>query len=430
MDEVDELRLRIEGLERENERLRAPGTAGGRVRTAVAVVLITVGLLLAPVAALGSWARVQLVDTDRFVATFGPLAEDPEIQAFVAAEVTGAITAQLDVPQLVGEVFDGVRGLDLPPNAAAALGLLEGPAALGVQTLIGDVVDRIIASPTFADVWDGALRMTHAQAIAVIQGDPAGALRLAADGTLSLQLDTIVVRVKEELSARGIGIAELIPHIDREIPIVQAEALVLTRTVYVTAVTVGAWLPWLALLLLVAGIAVARRPVHAAAWTAALFAAVFALLAAAIGIGRTFFTGAMSSSVMPAAAADALFAQLTSALQSTAVALTILGAMIAVGSWLAGTTRPARTVRTTARRGADAVRAAGERRGFTTGRFGEIVDRWRPAIFVVIAVVAALLVFATRPLHPGAVIGIVIGAAVAFVLVELVRRPAPADALG
>lgn len=433
MTEADDLRLRVADLERENERLRAsekPGLKRGRTRTGIAVVLIAVGLLLAPVAALGTWARLQLVDTDQFVSTFAPLAQDPEVQAFVADEVTTAITAEIDVPQLIGELFDGVRGLDLPPRADAALGLLEGPAAQGVQTLIGNVVDQVVASPAFAEMWEGSLRMTHERAVAIIQGDPQAALQLAEDGTLTLQLDVVAARVKAELADRGIAIADLIPEIDREIPILQADALVLVRTVYTTAVAAGYWLPWVVLILLIAGVAVARRPVHALAWTAALFAVVFALFAAGIGIGQAFFIGAVSPAVMPEAAAAALFAQLTVLLRSTAVALAVLGALIAVGSWLAGSTRIAQTLRGATRQGADAVRAAGERRGLSTGQFGEFVERWRSAILTVVAVGAALLIFVNRPPTLGGVVGVVIGAAVLLLIVELVRRPEPSAVAG
>lgn len=429
MNEADELRRRVADLERENERLRstsASRSGGDWARTAIAVVLIAVGLLLAPVAALGTWARLQLVDTDRFVSTFAPLAEDPEIQAFVSDEVTTAITTRINVPQLVGEVFDGVRGLDLPPRAETALGLLEGPAAQGVQTLIGDVVDQVVASPAFAEMWEGSLRLTHERAVAIIQGDPAAPLQLAEDGALSLQLGVVAVRVKEELADRGIAIADLIPAIDRSIPILQADALVLVRTVYTIAVAAGYWLPWVVLLLLVSGVAVARRPMNALAWTAALFALLFALFAAGIGIGQSFFIGAVSPAVMPESAAAALFAQLTELLQSTAIALAVLGALVCFGSWLTGSTRTARAIRGAARQGADAVRAAGERRGLSTGRFGDLVERWRPAILIVVAAVAILLIFVNRPPTLSGVIGVVFGAAAVFLVVELVRRPEPA----
>ncbi|WP_460801752.1 hypothetical protein [Microbacterium sp. GXF6406] len=427
MTEVDELRRRLAVLEQENELLRSAAKGGGaragRGRAALSFILIAIALVLAPVAALGSWARMQLVDTDRFVATFAPLAEDASVQAFVADEVTAAIIEQIDVDALVGEVFDGVRELGMPPKASAALSLLEGPAAQGVQTLIGDVVVQVVASPAFAEVWAGSLRITHANAVALIQGDPAAAVQLAEDGTLSLQLDVIVSTVKAQLMDRGVGFADLIPRIDREIPILQADALILARTVYTVAVTAGYWMPWVVLALLIAGVAIARRPVHALAWTAGLLAATFALFAAALGVGRLFFIQTMSPAIMPESAATALFSQVTLLLRSTAVALAVLAAFIALGAWFAGSTVAARRLRRAAAHGSAALRDAGERHGITTGRVGRFVERWRAAIIVMILALTVVLIF-SAPTTVGSVIGIVIGASVAFLFVELVRRPA------
>ncbi len=93
-------------------------------------------VLLAPIAAMGTWARLQLVDADRFVATFAPLAEDPDVQDFIAAQASAAIQEQVDLTAVVGEVFDGLRELDLPPRAASALTLLEAPAASGLTSLV------------------------------------------------------------------------------------------------------------------------------------------------------------------------------------------------------------------------------------------------------------------------------------------------------
>jgi hypothetical protein len=116
-------------------------------------VLVVIGLILAPVAVIAGWARLELVDTDRFVATFAPMAEDPDVQAFIADQVTVAIEEQVDIPALTADLFDGLRQLDLPPRAETALGLLEQPATQGLQSLVSGVVDRIVTSEAFEDIW-------------------------------------------------------------------------------------------------------------------------------------------------------------------------------------------------------------------------------------------------------------------------------------
>ena len=62
-----------------------PGVAGPgsgsrqRWRTILAVVLIVVGCVLAPLAGVAVWARNQVTNTDRYVRTVAQLASDPAI---------------------------------------------------------------------------------------------------------------------------------------------------------------------------------------------------------------------------------------------------------------------------------------------------------------------------------------------------------------
>ena len=56
------------------------GPAGRqRWRTILAVVLIVVGCVLAPLAGVAVWARNQVTNTDRYVRTVAQLASDPAI---------------------------------------------------------------------------------------------------------------------------------------------------------------------------------------------------------------------------------------------------------------------------------------------------------------------------------------------------------------
>lgn len=120
----DELRARISELEAENRQLQDvaadtpgdPAAQGARWRSILAAVLITVSIIVAPIAVLGTWARIQLVDTDRFVQTFSPLVHEPAMQELVTDEVAAAIEESLHLDQLVGDVF---AGLDELPAAAS-----------------------------------------------------------------------------------------------------------------------------------------------------------------------------------------------------------------------------------------------------------------------------------------------------------------------
>jgi hypothetical protein len=438
---TSELEARIAQLEAENKALRSEAVTAKQVgstdaespparerrrrgRTVAAVVLVVVALLIAPVAVITGWARLQLVDTDQFVATFAPLAEEPAVQAYIGDEVTAAIEAQVDIPTLTSDLFDGLKALNLPPRAETALGLLEAPATQGLQSLVSGVVDRVVESEAFADVWATALRASHRAFVAAVQGDPDAALEIGTSGTLSVQLGPIIEAVKDRLEQQGVAFAANIPVVDRSIVIAQNDAFVLVQTVYALAVAAGTWLPWICLALLAAGVLVAKRRTVALVWTAAGLALTMLILAAGLGIGRTFFIGTVSPSIMPSDTASVLFDGLVELMMSTIVAILVLSVLVAVIGWFAGPWRPARAARDFAGSGFTAVRLAAAKRGITTGAFGIALDRWRSAVYVVIAVVAAVVVLFNRPVSVGVVIWTVVLALVAVLLVELLRRPA------
>jgi len=62
-----------------------------RWRTILAILLIVVGCVLAPLAGVAVWARNQVTNTDRYVRTVAPLAVDPAIQAAIAEQITTQI---------------------------------------------------------------------------------------------------------------------------------------------------------------------------------------------------------------------------------------------------------------------------------------------------------------------------------------------------
>lgn len=435
-----ELEARIAELEAENARLRSVETTEvsgvpvatvaaerrrgrGRGRTVGAVVLVVIGLLLAPVAVVAGWARLELVDTDRFVETFAPLAEDPEVQEFVSDQVTAAIEEQVDIPQLTADVFDGLRALDLPPRAETALGLLEAPATQGLQTLVADVVHRLVSSEAFADIWRTALRTTHTQFVAAVQGDPDAMLEIGGDGTLSVQIGPIIEAVKERLSERGVGFADAIPVIEQSIVVAQGDAFVLVSTMYALAVGIGTWLPWVALAFLVAGVLVAKNRSKAFVWTAGSFAFVMALLAAGFEIGKVVFIATISPSIIPGDAAEVIYAQLTEAMRSTTVALLVLGLFAALIAWVAGPWAPARSLRGFAGSGFAALRRAGDRHGLSTGAFGHALDRSHGLIAGGIAVIAAAVILLNRPVTTASVVTTVLVALLALLVLEVLRRP-------
>ncbi|KAM9862795.1 hypothetical protein ACI1US_01370 [Leucobacter sp. BZR 635] len=427
--EMGQLRARIDKLETENTALKRRESKGAayRTRSVLAVLVLLIAALLAPAAVVSTWVRAELIDTDRFVSSLAPLAEKPAVQSFISDEVVRAIESNLDIEAVVHEAVVGLSSLDLPPQAATAFGLLEGPAVHGVQSILRTTVDQLVASPQFARVWETSLRQTHARAIAVIQGDPDGALQLSADGTLSIELGPVIAEVREQLVAQGVGLATLIPTIERSIPLVTSDALTGVRAGYMAAAAIGYWLPWVVLGLLIGGIALAHNRARATFGVGLGLSASLLLLLAGIGTGKLFFIATMSPAFMPAATAETLFSQVTLSVHAIAVALVVFSAIVAVAAWGFGRSRQARAIRTAVNRGFARARSGLDRVHLDTGRFGAWIDRVRPALWAIAVAVTVLVVFLNRPVTLAGVWGALAWFLVAVIAVELLRRPRSAD---
>ncbi|MEN0072476.1 MAG: hypothetical protein AAGC63_15975, partial [Propionicimonas sp.] len=248
-----------------------PGTKGGRGRTVVAVALIVLGSLLVPVSIMAGWAREMLGDTDAFVATLGPVIEDPAVQDYAAQQVASAVSDSLDLDGLVDAVVDGLLDVVERERARAALDALRVPAADGLRAAIEDGTRQVVSSDRFAQAWTQALRRSHEIALAVLESDSSSVVGVV-DGGLGLQLGPLVAEVRSSLQERGFALASRIPDTDRTILLVPAANLPQIQAAYQVAMAVGYWLALAALALVVAGVALSRQPARAA-FVAALAAA-------------------------------------------------------------------------------------------------------------------------------------------------------------
>lgn len=102
--EVERLRAEaaeVERLRAETAELRSQSGAVRRRRmswrTPVAVVLIVVGCVLAPLSVLGVWSANQVSDTNRYIANIEPLIHNPTIQNTLTDKITIEITSHLNV---------------------------------------------------------------------------------------------------------------------------------------------------------------------------------------------------------------------------------------------------------------------------------------------------------------------------------------------
>jgi hypothetical protein len=216
---------------------------------------------------------------------FAPLADDAQVQAFVAGQAVDAINGAVDIPGLTKDVFDGIGQIGLPPRAAAALQLLQAPATQGIQSFISGGVDNVVRSEAFRDLWRQGLRAAHASLVG-LQGDledPSRAVTVSGTGEIGLQLRPIIAAVKARLVAREVPLASNIPEIDKTIVVAKTDAVPTIRTAYSAAVAAGTWLPFVVLALFLGAILLSRR--RRRTLVAAAICLFAAMLVMAIGIG-------------------------------------------------------------------------------------------------------------------------------------------------
>ncbi|MGH1549353.1 hypothetical protein ACRAWB_09345 [Leifsonia poae] len=434
-----ELLQRIAALEEENASLRLQAGADADTTpippapvvkhhrgwgwTLLATVLIVLGAILAPLAVVTSWAKVQLTDTDTFVATYAPLAHDPAVQAFVTDQAVKAVEDNVNIPQLTDQVIDGITGLGTGPVATKALDALKAPLSQGIVSLLQSTVQRFVASDAFAQVWQEALRASHNQLEAVMTNSGNSAVTIGSNGSIGIQLAPIMDRVKQQLVAQGITFASRIPTIDKTITVAQSSSIPTLQLFYGLAVAAGAWLPWVAIGLLALGVIVARRRALALVWAAVGLGLAMALTLAAISVGRILFQASVSPSLVPSALAQKLYSTVTDAMIATAVAVLVLAIAVALVGWYSGPFAVPRRLRGFFGSGVTWVRTSAESHGITTGRVGEWLYAQRTLLRAAVAVIAAAVVLFVRPLTPSLIIWTLVLAALAVAILELLQRP-------
>src|SRR4051794_3669023 len=141
----------------------------------VCLVLLAV---VAPLAVVATWAHDQVSDTDRWVATVAPLADEPAVQDAVSARLTQEIVSRIDVRAITTEAVDALEERGLPTTVATNLRALGTPLAQGVESFVAERVDNLVQSDEFADAWTAANREAHTQMVAVLTGETGGAVEV------------------------------------------------------------------------------------------------------------------------------------------------------------------------------------------------------------------------------------------------------------
>ncbi len=184
-----------------------------------------------PLAVLSAWTAAMVEDTDTWVETVGPLADQPEVTEQVASRLTAASLAAIG-----------------PPYA-------DEP---DVQVVVRRVVARVVGGPEFPPAWTEANRVLHREVVRVLSS------RYLPDGeTLRIDLAPLAADVIDGLKSEGVTAPIDLSGRDLTVEVAPTEELEKARWGWNVVTTLGYWLPiaWAALVVLV--LVSARRKVAA-----------------------------------------------------------------------------------------------------------------------------------------------------------------------
>jgi hypothetical protein len=135
-------------------------------------------------------------NTDTFVATVGPVIENPQVTARFANYLTDQIVTGLDLEQ---------RASDLLTQIAPEAAVLAGPITNGIKGFVHDKILTFVRSDTFKTLWYQALRTTHDAAIAVLQGRSGEVLSIQ-NGEVTLNFVPLMISILQQIQQAAQGL--------------------------------------------------------------------------------------------------------------------------------------------------------------------------------------------------------------------------------
>ena len=399
--DVAALQARIEEL----EQAKSPRRFDGRGFTAW--VLVIIAALLFPIALTAYWGQRTLTDTERYVATVAPLAQDPTVKQAVGDKLTAVIVTQIDAQQRVKDLLQ-----DYP-----RLQPISGPIAIGVNNFVGETVTKVLDSDQFDQLWITVNTQLQKGLISALSNDPTGPVTIQGDQVV-LDTGDLIAVVKQRLVDRGLSFAANLPVppvADRQIVLLTSPQLKQARVAYAIGQPVAQWLIYVVLLMFVIAVLVSRKRARMtmAVGVAIILGALVVRLIMAFGQSQVELT---LNGTTFAIAQEAFFTILTVFLLNAVRAAYAVGLVLLLVGWFLSGTSSALAAR---RLFGGAVSGAGGRASGTAiapvaAWFAKTKVFWR---FLIVGIAAAVIL-TSSPLSGSLILWTAVIAVIALVVVE------------
>jgi hypothetical protein len=424
--EVAELRAAVSPADSAEAKAEETGErpAGGRGRgkSAAAVIAIVLACVLAPASVLSVWAKSQVFDTDRYVETVAPLADDPAVQAMVTQRITTEIFSRVDVTQLTSEAVTALQD-QLPSGVGENLQALAPVMADGVQNVVRDQIGNLVATSAFADAWAEANRAAHDELVATLSGQ-GGALQVQGT-TVRVQLAPFVNAVKQRLSDRGFTLADRIPDINASFVVLQSPDLPRIQRGFDLLNTLGLWLPILTLGLFAIGVFLARDHRRALIGAGLGLALSMLMVGIALAVTRLAYLDAIPPNDVSPDAAAAIYDTLVRFLREGIRAVGLAALVVVAGAFLLGPSRTATTVRSAGTAGSAAASRGLSSMGVRILPVSQKVSPHSHGLRIGLVVVAFMAFLLPAYPTPALVVWIAVGLLLALLVVQVLSTAPP-----
>jgi hypothetical protein len=421
--EVGALRSQLRRAGRDAEGRAAAGrVARQRWRAVVASLLIVVACVLAPLSVVAVWARNQVTNTDRYVRTVTPLANDPSIQNAIADQITAQVFTYIDIKGLTTQTLAALARQGLSPQLADQLDALAVPIANGVQSFTRTEVGKVVQSDAFTSAWIEANRLAHDELVKALTGEGGGAVTVEND-TVSINLAAFIQTVKQQLTAAGFTLAARIPEVNASFVLFQSADITRVRAGFNLLNTLGVWLPVIVLVLIALGVYVAKDHRRALVGAGLGVAAGMLVLALGLAVFRSIYLNGVPADVLPHDAAAVLYDTVVRFLRAGLRTVLVLALVVAGGAFLTGQSATAVRTREGLAGALGRLRGSAEQAGLRTGPVGTWVYTNKRALRIgAVAVAGLALAFWSRPTGKVVVLLAVL-LLVALAIIEFLGRP-------
>ncbi len=366
-----------------------------RGRGVIAWVLVVIASILLPLAVIAFWGQRTITDTDRYIATVGPLGTDPAIKDAIVNKTTATLVEAVKENDGVNEALS-----TLPPIAANKL----EPIILGaMQSLITQVATKIVDSPKFETFWVEINKQAQQALIKALSGDTSGPVSVSG-GEVVLDTSVVAEDVKNQLVDRGLTFLkdkQLPASMDQNVVLLKSDEVKQAQLIYKFSVPVARWLIPLVGLLFVIAVLVSRRRARLLMGIGIGIVLGVGVLSVGLGIGKTYLSTAAPNS-QAQSVLNAFWLALSKYLATAVSAFITLGVIIALIAWFGGRSAPATKLRgyisATLRRAGAKVQAS-----WIGGPASFLAKHWRAA-FIVVALLGVVALFAMSSISMATVI--------------------------